>query len=267
METLIIKNYELKITNKNQFHQFTSSPLPRRFAPRNKVHLFTNSILRHFAILLFLFSSFTLFSQNNQATLQGAFSKSYQYEYKGNFTEAITALKTVYHEDSYEINVRLGWVTYLAGLFTESSAYYQKAIALKPYSIEAKLGLANPASALGNWDQVITLYNEILTIDPQNTLTNYRMGSIYYGRKDYTRAEKYLEKVVNLYPFDYDSNILFAWTNLKLGKLREASVLFNKVLLIKPADASAPGRFGIDQIRNPCISIYRNHLLNSLLRL
>jgi tetratricopeptide (TPR) repeat protein len=227
MEAIKIKNYELRITNKKSFHHFTISPF------------------RYFAISLFICISLAVFSQTNQATLQAAFSKSYQYESRGNFTDAITTLKAVYQEDSYEINVRLGWVTYLAGLFTESSAYYQKAIALKPYSIEAKLGFANPASALGNWDQVIAQYNEILTIDPQNTTTNYRMGSIYYGRKDYSKAEKYLEKVVNLYPFDYDSNILFAWTNLKLGKLREASVLFNKVLLIKPADASAIEGLGL----------------------
>jgi tetratricopeptide (TPR) repeat protein len=65
------------------------------------------------------------------------------------------------------------------------------------------------------------------------------MGSIYYGRKDFVKAEKYLEKVVNLYPFDYDSMVLYAWTNLKLGKTREAQVLFNKVLLIRPKDVSA----------------------------
>jgi tetratricopeptide (TPR) repeat protein len=206
---------------------------------KSKVKSQKFSLLRYFAISLSLISTLTLFSQNNHAELQAAFSKSYQFEYRGNFTDAISALKAVYKEDSYELNVRLGWVSYLAGQFTESSAYYQKAIALKPYSIEAKLGFANPASALGNWDQVIAQYNDILAIDPQNTTTNYRMGSIYYGRKDYTKAEKYLEKVVNLYPFDYDSNILYAWTDLKLGKLREASVLFNKVLLIKPADASA----------------------------
>jgi tetratricopeptide (TPR) repeat protein len=203
------------------------------------------SLFRYLATSLFIMSSLTLFSQTNNTALQDAFSKSYQYESRGNFSDAITTLKTVYQEDSYEINLRLGWMTYLAGLFTESSAYYQKCIALKPYSIEAKLGFANPASALGNWEQVIAQYNEILTIDPQNTLTNYRMGSIYYGRKDYTKAEKYLEKVVNLYPFDYDSNILFAWTALKLGKFREAQVLFNKVLLIKTNDSSALEGLGL----------------------
>lgn len=197
------------------------------------------SLLRHFASSLFIFSSFTLFSQTNYMTLQEAFGKSHLYESRGNFTDAISVLKSVYQEDSYETNLRLGWITYLGGLFTESTAYYQKAIKLKPYSIEAKLGFANPASALGNWDKVMSQYNEILTIDPQNTIVNYRMGSIYYGRKDYAKAEKYLEKVVNLYPFDYDSMILFAWTNYKLGKLREAQVLFNKVLLNKPNDTSA----------------------------
>lgn len=196
-------------------------------------------IIRHFVISLLVFSSLSVFSQTNYTTLQEAFGKSHLYESKGNYNDAIAVLKTVYQEDSYETTLRLGWLTYLAGLFTESSAYYQKAINLKPYSIEAKFGIVYPASALGNWDQVISQYKEILTIDPQNTLANYRMGSIYYGRKDYAKAEKYLEKVVNLYPFDYDSMILFAWTNFKLGKLREAQVLFNKVLLNKPTDSSA----------------------------
>lgn len=190
-----------------------------------------------FFALLLTFNN--LIAQNNYTTVQDAFSRSMAYESKGNFADAISSVKAVYQEDSYEINLRLGWVTYLNGAFTESAAYYQKAINLKPYAIEPKLGYVYPASALGNWDQVIRQYNDILAIDPQNSLVNYRMGSIYYGRKDYARAEKYLEKVINLYPFDYDSMILYAWTHFQLGKLREAQVLFNKVLLNKPKDASA----------------------------
>ncbi|HEX7556075.1 MAG TPA: tetratricopeptide repeat protein [Leptolinea sp.] len=202
---------------------------------RLKISLFP---FRCFALSVFLIASFSLTAQN-YAALQETFAKSQAYEARGNFTDAISTMKTIYQQDSYEINLRLGWVTYLAGLFTESSAYYQEAIKLKPYSIEAKFGFVYPASAVGNWDQVITQYNDILTIDPQNTLANYRMGSIYYGRKDFVKAEKYLEKVVNLYPFDYDSLVLYAWTNLKLGKTREAQVLFNKVLLNRPKDTSA----------------------------
>ena len=191
------------------------------------------------ALLLLIPFASPLFGQATKNPVLEAFSKSQQFESRGNFTDAISVMKTIYQEDSYEINLRLGWVTYLAGLFTESAAYYQKAIKLKPYAIEPRLGFVNPASALGNWDQVISQYNEILTIDPQNSVVNYRMGSIYYGRKEYANAEKYLEKVVNLYPFDYDSVVLYAWTAYRLGKFREAQVLFNKALMNKPGDTSA----------------------------
>ena len=212
---------------------------------KNKIRRLKFSPFHHFTISLFLIFSMPAFAQTDYATQQAAFSKSYEYESRGNFTDAVTTMKSIYQEDSYEINLRLGWVTYLAGLFTESSAYYQKAIKLKPYAIEAKIGFANPASALGNWDQVVTQYNEVLAIDPQNTTVNYRMGSILYGRKDYAKAEKYLEKVVNLYPFDYDSMVLYAWTEYRLGKLREAQVLFNKALLMRPRDASATEGLGL----------------------
>jgi TolA-binding protein len=83
------------------------------------------------------------------------------------------------------------------------------------------------------------LYFDILRIDPGNYTANYRLGSIYYGREDYTNAYKYFEKIANMYPFDHDALLMFAWTHFRLGKLREAEVLFNKVLMNKPDDESA----------------------------
>ena len=47
------------------------------------------------------------------------------------------------------------------------------------------------------------------------------------------------EKVVNLYPFDYDSIHMLAWTKFKLGQLGEAKQLFAKALRIRPGDESA----------------------------
>ena len=194
------------------------------------------------AVLLFaflLFFTHRTSAQNETKNLLVAFENSYSMEAKADYSRAIKTLKDVYQENSYEINLRLGWLHYLAGLHLESITYYQKAIKLRPYSIEPKFGYVLPAAAMGNWAQVIYQYQEILKIDPQNTIANYRMGSIYYNKQDYLRAEKYIEKVVNLYPFDYDSNLLFGWISFKLGKLREAKVLFTKVLLNKPKDASA----------------------------
>jgi hypothetical protein len=45
--------------------------------------------------------------------------------------------------------------------------------------------------------------------------------------------------VVNLYPFDYDGLVMYAWTNFQLKKYREAKVLFNKALMNTPTGSSA----------------------------
>lgn len=193
---------------------------------------------KSFLILTVLMTGLELArAQNDKA--QKAFATSYELEYAADYTKAIAELKSIYDEKSYEINLRLGWLHYENKLYAESIVYYQKAIGLMPYSVEAKLGMVYPASMLGNWEQVIFQYKKILEIDPQNTTVNYRMGIIEYNKKNYAGAYRFFEKVVNLYPFGYDALIMFAWSNFQLGKSREASILFNKVLLLSPKDASA----------------------------
>jgi tetratricopeptide (TPR) repeat protein len=177
--------------------------------------------------------------------IAAAFSTSYDKETKKDYTSAVSAIQEVYDAKSYEINLRLGWLQYEAAQYKESMASYKLAMDLMPYSIEAKLGYAYPAAALGNMDVVIAEYNEILTIDPQNSTANYRMGYIYYYKKDYANAFKYFEKVVNLYPFNYDGLLMYAWTNYQMGKTREAKVLFEKVLWLSPNDKSATEGLGL----------------------
>lgn len=179
--------------------------------------------------------------------MQDAFANSYTQEGGGEFSTAIETLRGVYSEDSYEVNLRLGWLSYNAGQFTESMAYYQRATSLRPIAIEPLLGLVLPASAMGNWEMVRKQYERILAIDPMNTKANYNLGSIHYYREEYDKAYKYFEKVVNLYPFDYDALLMYGWTNYRLGKLREAKVLFQKALLNSPEDQSA--KEGLSLIR------------------
>ncbi len=190
-------------------------------------------LLATFALLLN-----NIFAQN-PAALQAAFVTSYEYEQAGNYISAIKELKAVYKADDYTVNTRLGWLCYLAKQYTESISYYDKSIALKPYAIEARFGCVKPLSALESWDKVKAHYVEILKIDPQNTVANYWLGVIYYNRKDYANAVKLFEKSVNLYPLDYDSVIMLAWSKLNTGKSADAKVLFNQALILRPNDSSA----------------------------
>jgi tetratricopeptide (TPR) repeat protein len=193
---------------------------------------------RAILIIILLFLALGI-SSNAQDDIIKAFEDSYIFEKIKDYKGAVQKLRNAYRTDSYEVNLRLGWLTYQSGQLDESVGYYNRAISLKPYALEPKFGLALPLSAQGKWDDIIELYNKILETDPQNTIANYRMGLIYYNRGEYERAHPYIEKVVNLYPFDYDSLLLFGWNNLKLQKIREAKILFQKVLMYNPGDASA----------------------------
>jgi tetratricopeptide (TPR) repeat protein len=194
--------------------------------------------------LLFLLAVVRLYGQSN---VHEAFIESYGLEATGNYSNAIEKILNIYEASSYDINIRLGWLYYNLGNYPESKKYYKMATEILEYSLEAKLGYVLPLAGLGLWNEVVNVYNDILRIDPQNTVVNYRMGAIYYERKEYEKAYGYLENVINLYPNDYDSVVLFGWIHYQMSKLKEAKVLFEKALLIKPNDASA--QYGLTLIK------------------
>jgi tetratricopeptide (TPR) repeat protein len=199
--------------------------------------------------LFLIFCVFTLnsFAQAGDAAQQKAYAASYQSEYKQDYNAAILSIKSVYNESSYEDNLRLGWLYYLAGNFSGSQSYYTKAINLRPASVEARLGLIKPLSSLESWDQVLKQYSEILKLDPANYTANYWAGVIQYNRKQYEVAVKYFEKIVNLYPFDYDAAHMLGWTYHFMKKPNEAKIMFNKALLIRPGDSSASQGLGLQK--------------------
>ncbi|MFZ4058807.1 MAG: tetratricopeptide repeat protein [Ferruginibacter sp.] len=195
-------------------------------------------ILKSITLAVFmLFMGVTVTAQN-EAAIQKAFTESYTQEYNKKYADAIATLTKVYNESSYEINLRLGWLNYTNKNYTQSQSYYQKATNLKPYSVEAKLGLVKPLSVLESWDKVMQQYEDVLKIDAQNYTANYWAGIIQYNRKKYEAASKYFEKIVNLYPFDYDGNHMLGWSYLNMGRNNDAKIVFQKALLNRPNDAS-----------------------------
>lgn len=177
--------------------------------------------------------------QAQDKTLMNAFSQSYDYEAIKKYDAAISSLNTVYNASSYEINLRLGWLNYLAGKYKESVAFYQKAVVLMPAASEPLWALINPFTKLENWNEIEKTYLSILKLDPKNSSANYNLGLIYYYRKDYLNAKKQFDISLNLYPFDYNNMLMSAWTNYFLGNKNEAKTLFNKVMLYSPNDKSA----------------------------
>lgn len=204
------------------------------------MEILKKSIIAVSTIALFSFNA----SAQSAEEMQKAFKASYTNEYKSNYPNAIADLQKVYKADSYESNLRLGWLHYLAKKYSNSMDYYQKAADLKKFSIEARLGYIKPANELKKYDKVYEMYEAILKIDPYNSTANYWVGVYYYGAKKYDIAAKYFELIVNMYPFDYDANHMLGWAYLYLGKNAEAKNLFNLALMNRPGDSSATEGLG-----------------------
>jgi len=190
-----------------------------------------------FASLAMLCLSFGAQAQNS--AMEKAFSASYTSEYGGNYSKAIQDLLSVHTDQTYETSLRLGWLYYSNQNYKEACKYYKQAADLLPLSVEARTGYILPLSVLEKWDEVITVYKEILNIDKYHYTSNYRLGLIYYNRKDYSAAKQYLDNALNLYPFEYEIVVLSGWNYLMIGKKELAKSLFEKALLLYPGDASA----------------------------
>ena len=108
--------------------------------------------LKHLIIVATSFCYMAIQAQPSDKTI-AAFSKSFQLESEKKYAQAGSALTEVYNKDTYEINLRLGWLFYKAGMYPESESYYQRAVELMPYAAEPKLGLVQPKAA------VITSYS------------------------------------------------------------------------------------------------------------
>lgn len=188
--------------------------------------------------IIILISVLFCFNAKAQLTSEAAFSKSYSFEYETQYTKAITAL-TDLHTDSYQINLRLGWLYYLSKDYVKSEQYYRKAVAAEASSIEARFGLVLPLSTVGNWNSVLAVYLEIVKLDPNNSTANYRIASIYYARKDYANAKTFVAKVLKLYPFDYDSNLLSGKILMGQAKNADAKKYIIKALEYNPQSEEA----------------------------
>lgn len=168
-----------------------------------------------------------------------AFNKSIDQEKNSEFIPAATTMRFNTDTNSYETNLRLGWLFYKAGKYPQSISYYNKAISKAPGAIEPRYGIGFPAYLANDTKVLIDNDTKILELNPLNSTINSNLGVYYYYANEHTKALNHIQKVVKHYPFDYDNNLMMGWTYVRLEKKAEAEKYFNVVLLYAPQDASA----------------------------
>jgi len=184
---------------------------------------------------VFLFGSYKSFAQQNDSDLRAAFKRSYESEAAVKYAKAIEELTPYATLNSYEVQLRLGWLNYLNIKYAQAAVNYKKCIELAPKSIQARMGYVYTLASLEKWNEVVDQYKEIIKIDPSSAKANYSLALIYFNRAEYSTALSYINTYVSLYPFDFDGVNLAGWIKYNLGKKDEAVPFFKKALLLNPS--------------------------------
>lgn len=118
---------------------------------------------------------------------------------------------------------------------------YKRAIELKPDFAGAKNDLGVVYLKKGEIDTAIALFEEvneeILYASPHNPLFN--LGRAYYMKKDYKKAEEYLQEALDLEPRFVPSKLWLGRVYRKTGRVDEALKLLEKTVKKDPLFAIA----------------------------
>jgi len=191
-----------------------------------------------FLLLLFLFTnSFALTYEE----IKEAYHRSFIYEKSGDYEDAIKALMPVYKSfpNGYTVNLRLGWLYYLAKKYANSEFHYRKALQVVPSSVEAMLGLTLPYMAQGKWPETEALTYRILKIDYYNYYGNLRLSYALRKEGKYSIAEAVARKMLAIYPSDVNFLVELALALYHQGKTAYAESIFKDVLILDPENPTA----------------------------
>lgn len=119
---------------------------------------------------------------------------SYRLEAKNKFPEAVDAIMPLYLEsrENYFLNLRLGWLFYLQGIYSNSFKHYKAALNAEPEAVAPRQGFIAIYTAEGKWELVTREAEEILASSPGHTQTRQILVRSLIERKNWAAA---LDKV------------------------------------------------------------------------
>jgi len=166
---------------------------------------------------------------------------SYTLEGKGMYSEAI---KQVEQASNSQVNdelkfLRLGWLYYLQGDYSDAKKSYKSALEKNRQSIDARLGLYNQLVAQKRWREAATYNQEILDVAPQHLQANLNAMAVEEHNQDWEHLVRRATKTLRYFPTSADALIYHARANKLLGDMFSARRSYKKVLMLYPSNLEA----------------------------
>ena len=192
-------------------------------------------------LVLLLASALLAVTSFAEVSVEEAYYRSYNYEKAADYDDAIKSLLPVYrlYPQGYTLNLRLGWLYYLKGAYTNSIKHYTTAIKTAPNSVEAKLGFSLPLMAQKKWSATEQLLYTVLKIDYYNYYGNLRLSYTLRQQAKNKLAIQVAQKMLVILPTDVALLSELGWTYLSEKEVENATRIFKSVLLLDPENVEA----------------------------
>jgi protein O-mannosyl-transferase len=150
--------------------------------------------------------------------------------------------------------------------WTNNILLYENGLKSAPKNLIVEDNLANEFTNIGRYDRAIPLYLDVLQRNPQFWSANYNLGYAYYRSGEFSEAEKYLNRAIQIDDHDADQFIFLARAQMEQGRLEEAGQNVERALQRGP---QSPGfHFVLAKIleargeREQAIAEYKSEMLN-----
>jgi len=177
-----------------------------------------------------------------------AYHRSLAHERLQKYSDAIKAMTPVLkaYPDGYTVNLRLGWLSYLAGHYANAIDHYRKAVQVAPNSIEARQGLLLPLLAQKKFVQAEQIATQILRTDLYNYYGNLRLIQALRGQKKYKTAHTTALRMLSVYPANVTFLQQLAELEVLLGNKQMGAATYRSVYILDPENLAARAYLGLD---------------------
>ena len=196
----------------------------------------------HCTELILICAAGMLFATGSYAA-SNLWADSYYLESQGKYDAAAKVLQSELAKrpaDEFVV-LRVAWLKYLAGNYSQAASDYQHALNLNPKSLDARLGLILPMLAQKRWREAGQLAGQVLEIAPWNYYAHVRLMSAEEGQEKWGVLAQHAKEVSIRYPSDATVLVYLARAEAKQGNKAEAQAAYRKVLQRIPGHYEASG--------------------------
>jgi tetratricopeptide (TPR) repeat protein len=149
---------------------------------------------------------------------------------RGNLTNAASLFHQLLlkHPHDAILNYAVGAVYYLQSRYSEAESALKQSLAAQPDQVAASYYLGLTYDAIGDDDQAVPIFRDLLKHHPQHAPSYVKLGGILLREHQYEEAQQDLERAVSLDPGSVEAHYQLGLLLRRLGKTTESESHFTE---------------------------------------